>query len=429
MYHFNDVKDSRNQWASEKDFVHCNLCGSDRYTVIAETRRHVPTAEETYTFQIRLVCCNRCGLVYCNPHKEKRELQRYYANAYRSPVAFNNIDERRRKIIQSRIQLLNQYVAAPRGSLLEIGSGEGFFLQRALAKGLQVVGIEPSNSYAETSRSLIPQLHVEETYFEDYETEDRFDVICSFFVLEHTLDPTTFLKKCHHLLLKDGCLYIEVPDIALYPRQFSDMVSHEHTYHFSALTIKKMLAKTGFRVSDIRSPGSSYEFGMAVIAQKNEVKEIDQTSWHSMDPTAYNQSVLCFQKHFKTLEKYRAALKSEMESLLNRIRAGQCKMAIYGTGIFYDLLFTHTNLGTGDAILVIDDNEKKWYKPTTQGLKIEPPSRLAEIGVDVILIASDCFEAKMTENVRQWSCAHRRQYEPFCLHTRAAKLSLELGGV
>lgn len=45
--------------------------------------------------------------------------------------------------------------------------------------------------------------------------------------------------------------------------------------------------------------------------------------------------------------------------------------------------------------------------------------------MDLILIASDCFEDKMSENARQWSAVHGRQYEPFCLHSRAAKLSLE----
>lgn len=255
MCNFRSIKDACSpiQSTLEKDFVQCNLCGGNQYSIVVQTCRHVPTAEGFHTFNIRLVCYNRCSLVYCNPREKTEKLQRYYANAYRTSVVFNNIDERRCRMIQSRIQLLNQYL--PRGLLLEIGSGEGFFLQRALDKGFQVIGIESSNSYAETSRSLIPQAHIEKTYFENYETKHRFDVICSFFVLEHTLDPTAFLKKCHHLLLKYGYLYIELPDIAHYSHQYSDMVCHEHTYHFSSLTIKKMLAKTGFRVTDVHSTG------------------------------------------------------------------------------------------------------------------------------------------------------------------------------
>jgi hypothetical protein len=92
--------------------------------------------------------------------------------------------------------------------------------------------------------------------------------------------------------------------------------------------------------------------------------------------------------------------------------------------VFCDLLYAHTNLKAGDVTIVIDDNKEKWGKPTNQGVKIESPKRLSESEADIVLIASDCFEAKMSENVARWSCEHGKHYEPFRPHARAVEIVL-----
>jgi 2-polyprenyl-3-methyl-5-hydroxy-6-metoxy-1,4-benzoquinol methylase len=403
----------------EKEFVLCNLCGNDRYSVIAETSRYVMTPDGLCPFHVRLVCCEVCGLIYWNPRKTAEELRKYYANSYRAPVISDNLDEARRRIIQKRIQLLIQYVR--NGRLLEIGSGEGFFLQKANEAGFLGMGVEPSVAYAQISRSIAPHLQVDTACFEEFETKERFKVICHFFVLEHTLDASEFLNKCYRLLMRGGWLYLEVPDVALYPYQLSDMVWHEHTYHFIKKTIRKLLMKTGFRIIDIHSPGPSYEFGMAILAKKDQIRILDPKSWIQQDSESVQLAVQYFYSHFERMKKYRYALREELDPLLNRIRTDRAKLAIYGTGIFYDQLYVHTDLKPSDVTLIVDENEEKWGKPTQEGLKIESPKRLIEMDVDTILIASDCFESKMKVDVVRWCDEQGKSYEPFCLHDRAVK--------
>jgi SAM-dependent methyltransferase len=405
----------------ESEAVLCNVCGADDYTVVTETSRHVQTASGTYAFDVRLVCCKECGLVYWNPRKTAAELGRYYASVYRAPVILDNLDEGRRQTLQSRMRLLKRHVEG--GRLLEVGSGEGFFLQKAIDEGFAAVGVEPSISYAEVSRRLVPQATVYTGDFENYETGEPFDVICSFFVLEHILDAVGFLRKCRDLLVPGGCLYLEIPDVGLYPTQHSDMVWHEHTYHFTQAAIKRLLSKTGFTVIDIESPGPSYQFGMAVFARKDDSSRAGEDDSALADPEAHQLAVRYFDEHFDLVGKYRAAIRRELGRVLDRVRAGERRLAVYGTGIYYDYLYEHTGLLPEDVSIVIDDNREKWGKLTGQGLKIEPPSALAESGADVVLIASDCFESKMSENVGSWAEEQGRQYEPFCLHTRAVALA------
>lgn len=402
----------------EDESVLCNVCGRDDYTVVTETSREVQTASGTYQFQVRLVCCRACGLVYWNPRKTAEEMGRYYSSVYRAPVLLDNLDEGRRQVLQSRMSLLKEH-AAGGGRLLEIGSGEGFFLQKAVTEGFEATGIEPSRAYAEVSRRLVPEATVHTGAFESFQSEQAFDVICSFFVLEHILDPAAFLKKCQELLAPGGLLYLEIPDVGLYPVQHSDMVWHEHTYHFTQASIKQLLARAGFRVVDFQSPGPSYQFGMAVFARKTQTDSARSEEGLSVsDPAAHRAAVKYFEEHFSLLEKYRETMRRELEGVLRRVRDHERALAVYGTGIYYDYIHEHSDLKAEDVKVVVDDNAEKWGKLTRQGLEIKPPSALPESGADVVLIASDCFESKMAENLARWSREHGRSYEPLCLHSR-----------
>ncbi len=402
----------------ESIYMRCNLCGANKYETVTETSRTVQTSEDTYVFNLRVVCCKKCGLVYLNPRKTSEELTGYYESVYRAPIHLDNLDEERRSLIQTRTQLLKEHIQERRGKLLEIGCGEGFFLQKVIREGFDATGIEPSVEYSKVCYRIAPQANIFTKSFEEFETKDRFDIICSFFVLEHVIDATTFLNKCHEFLNQDGILYLEIPDVELYPKQLSDMIWHEHIYHFSRTTIQRFLMKTGFEAIDIYSPGPSYQFGIAVFAKKISEKDT-KCRTYLPDSPAHNLAFESLRRHLEVLNYYRFRLKTELDSVLKRVRSGHRKMAIYGSGIFHDNLHTYTNLMPEDVTLVIDDNQNKWGRHTHQGLEIQSPARLAESGANLVLIASDCFEAKMVENVMRLSSEHRKSYEPISLHTKA----------
>lgn len=101
----------------------------------------------------------------------------------------------------SRSSLAAEFVARqirPK-TLLDVGSGDGTFSDFFRAHGIQVtaVNLEPPADFVGR--------------FEDYQTEQRFDVVWLSHVLEHVRNVGDFLEHCKKFLNDRGCLVVTVP--------------------------------------------------------------------------------------------------------------------------------------------------------------------------------------------------------------------------
>ena len=376
--------------------VACNVCDATQGEIAADEQRVVRTPIDDYLFRIRLVCCERCGLVYWSPRLTDEAMARYYEAVFRSPVWPVRPGDERREKIRSRVDWLRRFVRE--GSLLEIGAGEGFFLERATEAGFDAVGLEPSEAYAAVAAKVAPRARIHRAFVPEYEPAQPVDVVCAFFVLEHAMDALAFLRRCHAYLKTGGWCFLEVPDVSRYATQVDDMLWHEHTYHFSPATIERLLARAGFALEQYESPGPSYPFGMAVLARKI-AGDLD---WQQglPDHAAKQQAMEGFRGHAAAIARYRDALRATLAPALNSVRAGSASLAVYGTGAFHDQLFTFGGLRAADVSLVIDDNEAKWGTTTQQGLRVERPELLKSARPDYVLIASDAFENPIADRAR-----------------------------
>jgi SAM-dependent methyltransferase len=98
----------------------------------------------------------------------------------------------------------------PRGKLLEVGCGDGYFLASARNLGYEVAGMEPHRGRAaRVSQKLgIP---VERAFIEDDSLpSSSFDVVYHCDLLAHFPDPIRALKSMSRLLRPNGVLCFEV---------------------------------------------------------------------------------------------------------------------------------------------------------------------------------------------------------------------------
>lgn len=109
------------------------------------------------------------------------------------------------------------------GSFLELGLGHGYTIQEFLKYVDGYTILEGSNAVIENFKSneneLCNKVNVIETYFENFETEKRYNNIVMGFILEHVKDPDLILKKYKKLLTKKGKIFIAVPNAESLHRQ------------------------------------------------------------------------------------------------------------------------------------------------------------------------------------------------------------------
>lgn len=106
-------------------------------------------------------------------------------------------------------------------SLLELGLGHGYtttiFSQQA---GKHVV-LDGSSAIIKNFQSKYPDCKVEivETYFEDFQSDEKFDLIVMGFILEHVDDPIQILRHYRQFLAPKGRLFLAVPNAEVLNRR------------------------------------------------------------------------------------------------------------------------------------------------------------------------------------------------------------------
>ena len=105
-------------------------------------------------------------------------------------------------------------LCADKGRLLELGIGHGFTTNRFSQHFERHVVIDGSASVIKQFQNQYPgsKAEIVECYFENFDTEERFDTIVMGFVLEHVEDPCVVLRHFKKFLAPNGRCFIAVPN-------------------------------------------------------------------------------------------------------------------------------------------------------------------------------------------------------------------------
>lgn len=158
-----------------------------------------------------------------------------------------------------------------KGSLLDIGCGNGIYIQRIKELGWSVKGIDFDRNAVEAARkrNLDVQLGGIEL-FDD--KQEMFDVITANHVIEHLPDPVVFLNACWRLLRQGGMLRIESPNFdsdgrEIFGKNWRGLEPPRHLVLFNSRNMKKFLNDAGFR--NIKHAGWMPQYVLMYQASKN----------------------------------------------------------------------------------------------------------------------------------------------------------------
>lgn len=238
--------------------VNCNLCGRDDYRVRFPATAdgdglHVDAFRCThpgYGHHGQIVECRHCGLVYANPRWPADDV----LGAYSAVQDETYVEEREGRELTFRHHLRRmERITGPAGGreLLDVGAYIGVFVEAANEAGWRARGLEPSEWAAAEARRRGLDVQVGTLETAGF-SEESFDVITLWDVIEHLSDPAAEVERARKLLRRGGWLVVHTMDIdatmaRILGRRWPWLMDM-HLYYFSAKTLSRMLADNGYEV-------------------------------------------------------------------------------------------------------------------------------------------------------------------------------------
>lgn len=166
----------------------------------------------------------------------------------------------------NRLRVALQLVPKKPKRVLDIGCGEGYFLQ-LLAKekiGRELFGADLSRKALESAKRNVPVAFTKLADARKLPFKGNFfDCVSALELLEHFSKPEEVLAEARRVLARDGTLLISTPNTSsilwnlVWPiwtlTPFGKKWRGEHVSNFTAKSLGKLLEKNGFAVSEKRA--------------------------------------------------------------------------------------------------------------------------------------------------------------------------------
>ena len=269
----------------------CYLCGSSDLEELSHKARS--------NLSITNVICRDCGLVFQNPIKEEKELKSVYQKGDYTKTHyendFENVLNNFVRIAEMQYNFIDKnYDINKKGRLLDIGTGVGSVLSVFGKKGFEVEGVEPDPEAADFIKKKL-NCKVYNDMFDNIDFKRKYDLVMISHVLEHVVDPISFLEKVREIVNNNSIVFIEVPDVQkIYPHypDWYEWFEEGHLYSFSLDTLNGILSKTNYDILTTQRD-NVYKWGVlrAIITPTKSKK-----SPENLHVNAYNKVKRSIQK-------------------------------------------------------------------------------------------------------------------------------------
>ncbi|RJQ28876.1 class I SAM-dependent methyltransferase [Candidatus Parcubacteria bacterium] len=226
----------------------CVFCNHKQFGFVSKTVRD--------SEKHKVIKCKNCGHVQLFPIPTINDDKHFYDNNLQQKnisisINLKEIEKKSKADTNRRTELIKK-LTPKNGSVLEIGSGYGFFLEKMRRGGYKAVGIEVSKERRRFARKIttaeVLDINLNSTSLDI----GQFNTIVMFHVLEHIANPIQFLKNIRRLLKNNGKLVIEVPNIRDLQLKHNDYYrgwywQRAHIHYFSPIILTKILKESGFK--------------------------------------------------------------------------------------------------------------------------------------------------------------------------------------
>ena len=381
----------------------CDLCGGTAFDIVTpvHSRDVFVTGLGTLTLTIGTKMCRKCGFVFLSPRMDNKELDTYYNAHSRYVKGFDELAKSSyAKLCEMQYAVIKKACGSQRGNALEVGAAEGFFLSLLAQDGYQTVGVEPATAYKEFYAKNFPNLKMHFDMLENTSLPKSYFNLCVMrHVLEHVESPSNILKLVNNLLVENGILYLEVPNLVGAQVAMYDYFHEQHLSYFNTQTLEYACNLAGFTCNMIEEwndnpDGSGFNYPiLRVIARKthNSDKKIcpDSTLSRTAIADYLERKDLFIGQHVRPLE----------DKIVQWHTMGK-RMALFGGGPHTAELLQVLKIPVGSFICAFDNDPLKWGK-TVGNVLIIPPRDIDRYKPDIVIISSREFENEIADSLKK----------------------------
>lgn len=260
-----------------------------------------------------MAMCTNCGFVsYPQKYKSEDEIREHYRKEYRPAPSVKNLYTSERKIWYHehflRPMIEEWKKAGVKPLIGEVGSAFGLFLSWMKEQlECEVHGTEWTTTFR---RVAAHEFGI--NLAEDFDFKRSYDLIVSYHVLEHQLDPDVWLKRYADALNANGMIYLSTPvwfrEAVNFGTSGFDLSYYWHPDHINAWSeqhLEEIIRKAGLKIilKDTVVYGNTY------ILSKSQGEEIPPAK--VFDRKKYLDIVARIQKCWQLIQSNETALAIE----------------------------------------------------------------------------------------------------------------------
>ncbi|RPI16985.1 MAG: class I SAM-dependent methyltransferase [Ignavibacteriae bacterium] len=236
----------------------CLLCGSKDYKIV-------------YKGKTNIVKCLNCGLTYSNPGiREDVNINIISGHRDRDVKRYNNLKDYQLPRFVEELEAIERIIKP--GKILDVGCGNGNFLECAKNRGWETYGVDINPASLEPcsnhGKIFIGSLH--DAKFQN----DFFDVVFSSSTFCYMSHPLKFLEDVKQILKPGGMLVIiGVPNVTSldsfikYESLVKPYPPDQVSYYFRKKDLRKIVKNIGLEVFRLKTLG----FGISTVKLPEDI--------------------------------------------------------------------------------------------------------------------------------------------------------------
>lgn len=342
----------------------------------------VTSSSEIYSGYTIVYFCEQCGHLQT---PEIENVDEYYDKSYKVLIESDEEDQLyqikdNRNIFRYdyQAQVLLDLIDIPKNAkILDYGCAKGTTIKKIFQERADIKPyfFDITDIYIPFWKKLVSEEQFS-TYKINSTWKGQFDLVTSFFSLEHAKDPKHMVSEVWDLLKNDGFFYFIVPNPL---KNIADSIVVDHVNHFSNASINYLLNSHGF--TDVVIYDDLHINAFVVKAKKTNKKIEIKNNFESIN---------FLSKKFTEIATYWTEF-SERVSIFEQEHSNVNNVAIYGSG-FYGAFITSCLKNQEKVSCYLDQSPFKQGK-TLFDKPIISPDKLDE-KIDIVYVALNPLIAK-----------------------------------